>query len=281
MLRCIDRFLLKAFSFWGSISSAARRVEFPSQAVDRKLVLDVGGGGLPSPYSHVIVEAEPDDRERATPLRKTKAFVWGRAEKLPFREKVFSYSILSHVLEHLEDPVSALKELQRVSQAGYIETPNSLYEYTIPHTYHLSCVDNVDGKLRITFKKRWDQSFEDVALVKAARVAFETLIRLRPNVLLTRFEWRNSFEFEVLGNPFLKDEKLIAEHSSISPRSKLREVIVNCVYRVINPKLTIPLEELLACPQCKSNLEFTSTVARCVHCHSKYGKLDGHWDFRL
>jgi len=42
---------------------------------------------------------------------------------LPFKDKEFEFSLCSHVLEHLDDPRHFLFEIQRVSSAGYIETP--------------------------------------------------------------------------------------------------------------------------------------------------------------
>lgn len=44
-------------------------------------------------------------------------------EKLPFKDKQFQFSICSHVLEHMDNPVALLWELQRISSAGYIEVP--------------------------------------------------------------------------------------------------------------------------------------------------------------
>jgi SAM-dependent methyltransferase len=280
MILFIDRIVVRLFTSWNIVISALRRVELPHSKLDRTLVLDVGGGGLPNPYAHVVVESDPGDGERATPLRKTKLFVWGHAENLPFRNKVFSYSVLSHVLEHLESPAPALNELQRVSRAGYIETPNAMYEYTIPHTYHLSHVDCVERKLRVTFKRTWDQSFSEAGLRIAARQAFDVLVRLRPNALLTRFQWRDSFEFEIIGVPFQKDDALIASHSAISKRSWLKSFFVALVYKITTPRTATRLEELLACPKCKSDLILDATVAVCTHCNQRYRKFLGFWDFR-
>ena len=50
--------------------------------------------------------------------------------------------------------------------------------------------------------------------------------------------------------------------------------------RVLKGKLT-NIEKLLICPQCKSELLFTSEQAECTACGNKYKKYMGFWDFRL
>jgi SAM-dependent methyltransferase len=49
--------------------------------------------------------------------------VVGRADALPFRDNTFSVAILSHVLEHLEAPVSALREASRIARFVVVEVP--------------------------------------------------------------------------------------------------------------------------------------------------------------
>jgi SAM-dependent methyltransferase len=47
----------------------------------------------------------------------------GPADTLPFPEKSFSVAILSHVIEHLENPASAVRAAARVAQYVVIEVP--------------------------------------------------------------------------------------------------------------------------------------------------------------
>jgi SAM-dependent methyltransferase len=49
--------------------------------------------------------------------------VAGRADALPFRDGAFDLAILSHVIEHLEDPSSALSEASRVARFIVVEVP--------------------------------------------------------------------------------------------------------------------------------------------------------------
>jgi ubiquinone/menaquinone biosynthesis C-methylase UbiE len=50
------------------------------------------------------------------------AFV-GSAGLLPFPDKQFSIAILSHVIEHLEDPISSVREAARIAEYAVIEVP--------------------------------------------------------------------------------------------------------------------------------------------------------------
>ncbi len=47
----------------------------------------------------------------------------GSADALPFPDGAFSVAVLSHVLEHLDDPVSALRETSRIARFVVVEVP--------------------------------------------------------------------------------------------------------------------------------------------------------------
>ena len=152
LISIIEKIVLLPLRLLALTNSAMRRLEYPPKK-HRDLVIDIGGGGLPNPFAHVVVEGYPQDTERATKLRLDRNLVWAYADKLPFKDKVFSFSTMSHVLEHLYDPENSLKEIERISKAGYIETPNSFYETAVPHVYHVSRCDVIDNKLVVRPKK--------------------------------------------------------------------------------------------------------------------------------
>lgn len=51
--------------------------------------------------------------------------------RLPFRDREFGAVIASHVLEHVDDPAQALRELHRVADRVYVVTPR----WWAPHTW--------------------------------------------------------------------------------------------------------------------------------------------------
>ena len=60
---------------------------------------------------------------RASCVALAQRAVVGRADALPFADAAFSVAVLSHVIEHLEDPVSALREASRVARFVVVEVP--------------------------------------------------------------------------------------------------------------------------------------------------------------
>ncbi len=113
-----------------------RRLHVP--VPEYALVLEVGSGGNPFPRSNVLLDAYEETRERHyDPLVHDRPTVISFGENLPFKNKAFDYVIAVHVLEHSPNPEKFLAELQRVAQAGYIETPDAFMERINPYKDHL------------------------------------------------------------------------------------------------------------------------------------------------
>ncbi|HEX5689732.1 MAG TPA: methyltransferase domain-containing protein, partial [Roseiflexaceae bacterium] len=94
------------------------------------LVLEIGSGDNPNPRSNVLVDRflGADNRERGGDLVVDRPFVVADAHYLPFRDGAFAYTICSHILEHMDDPKQFARELERVSAAGYIQSPAEIAE---------------------------------------------------------------------------------------------------------------------------------------------------------
>jgi len=60
--------------------------------------------------------------QRSCAIADSDAFV-GPANELPYRDSAFDVAILSHVVEHLRDPVAALLEASRVARFVVVEVP--------------------------------------------------------------------------------------------------------------------------------------------------------------
>lgn len=244
------------------------------------LVVDLGCGGLPNPRANVAVDFIDDDLERADKLKIDRPFVWASIDKLPFKEKVFDYSILSHVLEHLENPKEALDEIQRIAKGGYIETPNSFYEYTISHTYHVSRVTVIQDVLTISFKPKWDDTYPYADVVHDAVNIFHHMSKLDVNKLLTRYKWKNKITYQINGTPFIKDDSLMT--TDVDTRSSIKKFLIKLVYLYHKMRLkTVNLEEILICPKCHGRLIFQDSQCECTECKSLYKKYKGHYDFRI
>lgn len=117
----------------------ASRARILEQVGDGDLVLDVGGGASPFPRADWVIDLMAyEDRGLYGPvpepsLERFGPETWVRRdicdrEPWPFPEHQFDFSVCSHTLEDVRDPLFVCGELQRVSRAGYIEVPSRLEE---------------------------------------------------------------------------------------------------------------------------------------------------------
>jgi hypothetical protein len=111
---------------------------------DNDLVLDVGGWACPFNRANYVLDAEPFETRgyyETVGLPKSqggeKEFfsetTWVQRdicdkEPWPFSDNFFDFSICSHTLEDIRDPLYVCSELIRVSKRGYIEVPSRLIE---------------------------------------------------------------------------------------------------------------------------------------------------------
>ena len=95
---------------------------------DSELVLDVGSGGWPFKRANHLADKYPDHTtHRAEALaRDQRPFFEVDLQHLPFEDRVYDFVFCSHVLEHLDNPGQAIRELMRVGRRGYIEVPTRL-----------------------------------------------------------------------------------------------------------------------------------------------------------
>jgi len=110
-------------------------------------ILDVGSGGRPHAAATHLCDAFEENLERGSDLRLDgRPFVFADIERLPFKTTSFGFVYAVHVLEHAAHPEAALRELTRVSQAGYIETPTPFAERLYGWKNHRATVSFRRGK---------------------------------------------------------------------------------------------------------------------------------------
>ncbi len=138
---------------------------------DSAMVLDIGGASAPFKRANHIIDAVDyesinwDQAKGPGDVRFTKESYTQHDicshVPWPFKDKQFDYSICSHVLEDIRDPLWVCHEIIRVSKAGYIEIPSRLYETTFNieikklagASHHRWVIDLVEDKnLCFTFK---------------------------------------------------------------------------------------------------------------------------------
>ena len=151
-------------------------------------ILDIGCGYSANKFATTICDVQD-----LSEFYKEKNFVKLENKSLPFKDNEFDFVIASHVLEHVEDFKFFIKELERVSNKGYIELPtkledNLVFENKKDHLWHMDFND-VDSKLIISDKL---QFVEPVLTVSAAH-------KLRNNFrssFIIELYWENKIDYD-------------------------------------------------------------------------------------
>ena len=84
-------------------------------------ILDLGCGYRANKNATVI-----SDIQDLSNFYQDKKFIKIHEKKLPFKDKEFDFVIASHVIEHVEDLQFFIREIERISNKGYIELPTRL-----------------------------------------------------------------------------------------------------------------------------------------------------------
>jgi len=91
---------------------------------DGAKVLEIGPGHSPFSKATDFCGWTMEEKGRLPNYKTADA----STEKLPYKDKEFDFVYCRHVIEDLWNPVNALKEISRITKAGYIETPSALCE---------------------------------------------------------------------------------------------------------------------------------------------------------
>jgi SAM-dependent methyltransferase len=137
---------------------------------DSALVLDVGGGARPFERADWVIDLLPygersllggvpdPERERFSAATWIQRDICDR-DPWPFADARFDFSVCSHTLEDVRDPLWVCQELMRVSRAGYIEVPSRLEEQShgfqgpwVGWGHHRWLIDIDAGEITFVFK---------------------------------------------------------------------------------------------------------------------------------
>mgnify|MGYP000996638192 CR=1 FL=1 len=149
-------------------------------------ILDIGCGYNANKYANVVC-----DVQNLTELYKDKTFIQLTEKNLPFKDNEFDYVISSHVMEHVEDLVFFIKELERISSNGYIELPtkledNLVFENKSDHIWHMD-FDDVENKLIINKKVQYLEPVLTVSSIKKFNEYFR-------KSLVLELEWKEKID---------------------------------------------------------------------------------------
>lgn len=260
-------------------------------------IIEIGSGGNPTPKSDVLVEPYLDGEHETSKavLVDRPTFVM-TAEKLPFKNKAFDYSICFHVLEHTSDPKLFIDTLSRISNAGYIETPTPLNELLFPYDFHMTAVSKTsDNSLRAFGLSGLDEDslkfFRESITSYISHPAFLKFYRKNPELFNTVLRWRNNITIEMVGVPKQYSsfsEYKVPDHPHHEKTKGLKQKITPIIRKIFRTiaKKKIDILSLLECPECKkSNINQITQDAQttsfiCTDCNEAFLESRGNI-FRL
>jgi SAM-dependent methyltransferase len=169
-----------------------RRLALP--VPEDALVLDVGSGDKPSWRADVLLDrylgdeyaAQRSGRGRA---RISRPLFNADAAAMPFADGAFDYTICSNLLEHVVDPAAVIRELVRVSRAGYIEVPEASSAKIVDFPSHIwwCRLDSATQPPTLVFTAKQSRDFDPEIADYLQRSG---LARRVESVLNSRFEHR-------------------------------------------------------------------------------------------
>jgi ubiquinone/menaquinone biosynthesis C-methylase UbiE len=170
-------------------------------------VLDIGSGGDPFPQATILADRylEPTSHRSSRFDSQGKPVVICDIHSLPFPDQAFDYAVASHVLEHVENPLHACRELQRVARAGFIETPAILKDTLFAwakgmHKWHVVAIAN-----RLVFFEYSQRQLEGIRSSAWHHLIFgscyhplQEAFKDNQDQFNVMLEWRGSFEVTVM-----------------------------------------------------------------------------------
>jgi len=254
------------------------------------LVIDVGSGDNPNIRADVLCDLYPQsNRERSGKQEiwlDERPFIVCDIQKLPFQNKVFDYVICSHLLEHVEDPEQAAKELTRIGKRGRVETPGDLFETLYGWPFHRWKVSRGgDGRVIFERKDPLKQGLLPEVIRKSRE--FEKLVARFSHEFLVRFEWQDSFFVEVRGKEMSARGQASLNPARFTPemtkrrtlRQRAKALLIQSIRLFISRHTRMSLSEILCCPACRGPLQDRRDGFFCQSCDRLFPGKNGVFFF--
>ncbi|MBX4967386.1 class I SAM-dependent methyltransferase [Rhizobium binae] len=179
------------------------------EIAETDLVLDVGSGGYPFKRANHLADKFPEETtHRVEPMvLDGRTFFEVDIEKLPFEDGAYDFVFCSHVMEHLDNPGQAMRELSRVGKRGYLEVPTRLsdvmFNFTRLQNHHRWHSIRLGNTLCLI---EWNESerrelgnefFE--ALHSAYTNPFQDFFERNRDLFFTSFPWEGQIDFLIIG----------------------------------------------------------------------------------
>lgn len=232
-------------------------------------ILDIGSGGAPFWRANVLLDRYLDnDLQRPGHLIKDRPLICGDIQALPFLDNSFNFVHCSHVLEHIDKPDIAVKEMMRVSKAGYIETPSALHELILPFYFHRWLVSEENNTL---FFREKPKKTEEYIYNNLQYLLTTDKIKKYEEILFIKYFWRDKIDLKIIKhlNP-IEAFNMEQEQKELlkQTQGKLKAIIKQLSCNLY--KYRFDYHELLACPKCQRKVNYGQNKITCENCLLAY-----------
>lgn len=264
--------------------------------------LDIGGsyGRLTSTYYHRYTNSIILDYSLATLQKnyesiKTKypntELIAANAYKMPFRPDAFNGALMVRVLHHIEKPEEYLEELKRIL------SNNAVYVQEFANKVHIKArikaLVTRDFKFFSTepYQQPTSNNFEGTSEGEEALFYNYHPKHIKELLLEKGFNTKQKHGCSYLRSQKLK--KLIGEDAMLSIEKVLQStlswtnippsVVFETILEEDSKAKHTPdnLKDILRCPSCHAEMNFSDTLAKCLKCNKEFLKKDNVWDFRI
>lgn len=175
---------------------------------DSAAVLDIGCGPAPFHRATLVCDRFVGKTVHRFGNLSTGGlpFVAADINALPFADKSLDFVYCAHVLEHVDDPLSACREIMRVGKRGYLETPNFMKDslfcqaHGMHHRWHTLALGNSLFFFEYTARQQQgirSRSWSDVIWSRWHHPLQDAFVE-NQDMFNTMFMWSDAFDVFVV-----------------------------------------------------------------------------------
>jgi hypothetical protein len=251
---------------------------------DRKLIIDIGSGHKPHSKSDILLEKlDSDNTHRwGNDLILDRHTILYSGDKFPIKDKIFDFSICTHVLEHVPQPDIFLDEVSRISSKGYIETPSEFSELIFtPYSKHLWIINKIDDMLYLRNKlsentPRHGALFD--FLIDNEQGFREIFYSTHRKLFLVEYSWDGKIKYTFEEPRVIPESKTLSHDfwKTLCERNTMPQMkntsIDETIYKTQKNLTKIDWEELLMCNVCGDNMNKKKESYVCMTCGKEYSQ---------
>ncbi|MCX6296174.1 MAG: methyltransferase domain-containing protein [Bacteroidetes bacterium] len=244
------------------------------------MILDIGSGHKPYKQADILLENYSSGNEHrwGQDIVTDRPTILYNGDFFPFKDKAFDFSTSFHVLEHVDHPDKFLEEIERISKAGYIETPSEIAELVFtPYDKHKWIIYNDSGKLII--KKKLIENTSKLGklfdyLCDNEHGFNDYFYFKRKSLFFVEYYWKNKINYQIVDASEenfnnLYDDKTLKKLSTRNRISNSIKTHFKYHAKTLSEVLLF-LEKNIITPCCKTGVLHKQNDFICKSCSREY-----------